>query len=216
MTVTTPLQRAARQSASRRAGRGGRETRAGRGEGSTASVRRFERTRSFVAAADKAVTGGRKGSGRSSRWLMRKRMADAAAGRRGAADKRNARRPASRGRRAGRGRGGERGAGTAQGPLPDFEAELREDEIAVEAAISAILAEASKKADRESHRDRARTFAAAQSAARVVMNDHPPRVTDHFSLDRGRQPLRAAQNSVDSLLPQFMTPSQTSNPICGG
>ena len=119
------------------------------------------------------MTGGRKGSGRSSAAAHAQALADAAAG--------DAAPPIS-GMRAARQavvdaqdevEAAKGALAQLKGTLPDYEAELREAEIAVEAAISAILAEASKKADRESHLDCARTLAAAQSAARVRYERSP-------------------------------------------
>ena len=87
--------------------------------------------------------------------------------------------------------------------LPDFEAELREADIAVEAEISKIFAEAVRKLMDQAAEIARELLPLRRALIAFVMNDSPPRVSDRLAFDRGRQPLREAQNSVDAFFQAY-------------
>jgi hypothetical protein len=87
--------------------------------------------------------------------------------------------------------------------LSAWQADAREKEIAVEAAISAILAEAARKLI-EKAAEIARELSPLRKALLAfVLNDRPPGVTDHLAFDRGREPLLEAQAAVDTFFQSF-------------
>ena len=169
---------------------------------SNASTPRSRTTRIRVAAAKKAVQVAEAGVGKAQRDYA-SALADAAA---------DDAAPPMSGMRAARQAvveaqdsvAADEGAlAQLKGTLPDFEAEFREAEIAVEAEISKILAVAVQNLI-EKATEIARELSPLRKALLAfVMNDFPPRVSDRLAFDRGRQPLREAQNSVDAFFQAY-------------
>ena len=162
----------------------------------------IERTRSSVAAADKAVTVAEKGV-EEARAAHAQALADAAAG--------DAAPPIS-GMRAARQavvdaqdevEAAKGALAQLKGTLPDFEAELREADIAVEAEISKILAVAVQELMDQAAEIARELLPLRRALLAFVMNDSPPRVSDRLAFDRGRQPLREAQAAVDAFFQAY-------------